>query len=410
VSLFSPNARRPSRRVKYAAVTLALVVVCFYTSVLPVLRSALRTYLGVSLAKYGAMFGAGMLIGIAGAVLGGSLVDRWRPRRVIRLCLLGVAVSFALIGLAGRRWVLIAFALGIKAFFVRPLHIAVSAYLIRLFPQRRRRLLSLNLLSQSIAGLLFPLGAEGLLWLSVGAGLLSFAAVLHGPFLVLALVLAGGSLLYRRRAAVGGAAPTQTRWAWRDLLVPRRALAPMALMTLHAAGDSTLYLWMPYYLERGGFADRPFPPGVVLSAYAVAYLLSRALLAGIRENWGTRGLLVLPGILGGGALIAGLLSRDYTLTAVGYVVGAFFWSVEYPAVWSALSALAPDRFGAAMAWHLTANDLVVAAGVILVGALTTVWGEAQMWRVMLLPAALFPLFGLAAFVWLCARARPTAHE
>ena len=381
--------------------TLALVVICLYTSVLPVLRNSLRTYLGVSQAQYGAMFGVGLFVGIAGALLAGALVDRWRPRPVIHLCLLGVAAAFAMIGLAGRRWVVIALALGLSAFFMRPLHIAVSAYLIRLFPQRRRRVLSLNLVSQSGSGLVFPLAAEGLLWLSVGAGVISFAAALHGPFLVLAMVLAGGSLLYRRRAGLGGAVSATSRWTWRGLLVPRRVLVPLLLMTLHGAGDGVLYLWMPYYLERGGFTDRPFPPGVVMSGYAVAYLLSRAGLAMVKESWGTRSLLVLPGMLGGVALIAGILSRDYALTAAGYVVGAFFWSVEYPAIWSALSALVPERFGAAMAWHAMASDLAMAAGVFLVGALTTAWGEAQMWRVMLLPAALFPCFGVGALLWIC---------
>jgi len=67
------------------------------------------------------------------------------------------------------------------------------------------------------------------------------------------------------------------------------------------------------------------------------------------EHVGRRAFLVLPGLLGGSALLAGLLSRSQVGTAVGYVLGGACWSFEYPVLVTLVSTYAPHRFGRILA-------------------------------------------------------------
>jgi len=101
-------------------------------------------------------------------------------------------------------------------------------------------------------------------------------------------------------------------------------------------------------------------------------------LALIPEERARRAFLVLPELLGGSVLIAGLLSRSYVLSAGGYVLGAFLWSAEYPTMLSVIAEEEPRRFGAA-----TALSAVISAGARFLLVYATGWpveqvGEAQM--------------------------------
>jgi MFS family permease len=197
------------------------------------------------------------------------------------------------------------------------------------------------------------------------------------------------------------------------MVLERRFWPVIALMVLHGTVDSILHLWMARFLGSGAFAARPIGPGYVISGYAVAYVVSRTVLGMIPEDFGRRVFMVIPGLLGGGVMILGILSHNYLLTAGGYVLGAFLWSAEYPAMLSLLAHEQPDRFGAVLSLHQLLCAGAVFLGLNGMGYLVSGLGEASMWKAMLIPACGFPIVGLGAGVWLLLygnNLRPVKHE
>jgi hypothetical protein len=104
--------------------------------------------------------------------------------------------------------------------------------------------------------------------------------------------------------------------------LPAEALFLAALMSMHGAADSILHVWMARFLESDSFPAELLAPGLVLSGRALAYLRARGALAAIPDRIGRRAFFIFPGLIGGGVLIAGILSRSHLLTAGGYVLGA----------------------------------------------------------------------------------------
>jgi MFS family permease len=252
--------------------------------------------------------------------------------------------------------------------------------------------------------------AEGLLRLPKLSPAIRFGHVLHGPFLATGAVLIASSLAYRRkkRPMLAAASPetAPARWHWRDLLLPPRAFLLAVLISIHGVADSALHIWMSRFLESGSFPHAPIAPGIVLSGYALSYVLARAALAALPDRVGRRMVLVLPGLLGGSILIVGILSRSYLLTAGGYVLGAFCWSVEYPGLVSTLMQNDRKRFGAAMAASGLMTGLALFASMNLMGLAVQRLGDGHMWRVMLVPPLGFLLVGIGGLAWLLRFDRP----
>ena len=115
--------------------------------------------------------------------------------------------------------------------------------------------------------------------------------------------------------------------------------------------------------------------------------------------------MIVPGLAGGGALIAGILTRSYLFTALGYVLGAFLWSAEFPVMLSMLAHETEDRFGAAMAMQQMVVALLAFIGLNAMGLLVARVGGAGMWKAMLVPAGVFPCIGLGAAIWMVTRRR-----
>lgn len=395
----------PKRRLLYALVITVIAVVIGYTGVLPVFRGHLKEYLGIGDAGFGLLFSIGSLPSLISILLGGQLIDRWGPRRVIRVCIIGVGCAMLAVALGGQRFWIFLLAALLAGTFQGPLFIAISAYLGKLFPNHQRRVISLNLASASLGGMMFPLVAEGLLTLANRYPGIDFRHILHVPFFLSGVLLFSLSFIYRKRLTVSGRRLAGKKmgdrrpWGWRDLLLPRRSLALAALISLHGAVDSSLNIWMARFLESASFPHHPVAPGLVLSGYSLAYLLSRGLLAMLPDSWGRRVLLIAPGMLGGAVFIAGLLSRSYIWTATAYVLGALCWSCEYPAIVSTLMRHDRRRFGAAMAMA----GVITSIGMIIIlnamGLMTQRIGEEHMWKGMLMLACGFPIVGIGAWVW-----------
>ncbi len=389
------------KRIQYAAVTVGVLTLCQGLSMLAVYRDHLQAYLGIDDRGLGFLLGLISGAGLFSALPGGIFLDRYGPRRMIRIAVIGMALAFGMAALAGSSWAMLGLAVGMRGFIGQPLRVAVDKYLMQLFPRNRRRVLSLNLAGNGVGSFLFPSVAEGLLNLSIAVPAVTFAMILHGPFALLAVLLLGASWLYRRRVALGynGRTPSLA-WHWRDLALPRRAWPVAAMMLLHGTGDCTIALWLPRFLGSAAFDGTPIGPGYVLSGHAAAYVVARLSLGALPEWFGRRAFVVLPGMLGGAVFMAGVLSRNYYLTAGGYVLGAFLWSAEYPTFLSILAAELPRRYGTAMAFLQFASSGIVFLSVTGMGLLVERLGETRFWVAMLAPGALFPTIGLIGLFWL----------
>lgn len=385
---------------RLAGAAISTAFLAEFTTLVPVFRSDLQAYLGIQDGAFGVLLSVSSLTGIVAVLLGGALVDRWGPGPVVRGCAVGMAAGMAVIAAAGTRFWLVAAGLGLTGLFGRPLAVAVSAYLVGLFPAAQRRLLSVNLAVGALGGVAVPALAEGLLRLWRSSVGFSFGWIFHGPLALAAVLMAAAAVPHRRSADRPGPVGGNLSWRWRDLWLPRSTLALCVLAAVHGAADNTLYLWMARFLGGSAFADRPLAPGLVLSAFSLGYAVSRLALAFVPDGVGRRALLFWPGLLGGVVLLAGLCLRGYAWTATGYIIGGLLWSLEYPAFLSAITLCEPRRCGAALALSHVLSGLLSFVALTAVGMAASRGGDAAMWRVLVSLSALFPCVGLGGALWL----------
>ncbi len=356
-------ASRRRRHIRYALAISCLLVLAGTTQALPIFRGQLRAYLGVDERLFGLILGAGPMAGVLPVLAAGLLVRRIGAVRMVRWGLLGVGAGMALLAAAGDSWPLVLGGCAICGCSYGPLNIAASAYMARLFPGNQRRVLAMSLALSGVGGLLVPQAVEGLLKLAAGGGI-SFAHAFHVPYALLACALIAGSLLYRSSRAP--AEPLRSsRFPrlrfdinWRDMLLPLPGAWIVALLAMHGAADNALGSWMPTFLDRPTFRNPPIVPGAIISACSLAYVLSRSVLAALPERFGRRVFLVLPGLAGGTAVIAGILSGSFWMAAGGYVVGSLLWSAEYPSMLGVLAVGGKRSFAPAMALMQAASYLL----------------------------------------------------
>jgi len=394
----SLNTRR-TRRLVFAAVTILLGAFAPYTRVLVVFRDHLQAYLGIGFKAYGLLQSSGFIPGAIGALAAGVLVHRTAPRLVVRLSLLGVGLGLALGAWPGPSALRVAGTLVVVTAFAQALAVSVQAYAVDLFPHNRRRVLSATLVAAGGAGIVYALWAELLLAWQGSDPAVSFGAILHWPFAVMAVVMAASSFLYRPAKGLGTRRVPQADE--HGSAGGRKDVWPLVgLLALHGTVDMAAFVWMPRVLASPSFATPTVLPGVVMGGFSLAYVTSRGLLAVLPERAGRRALLILPGLCGGGIFLSGMLSRDYTLTAAGYVVGAFCWSAEWPSFAAELSRRAGNRFALCLSIAITTSSLGAFALSYVMGALGDSLPDDQLWRILLLPAMGFPLVGLGGAIWL----------
>lgn len=384
------------RRAAYAVLIVILMALTNYRSILPIFRDQLQQYLHINDQLFGVMFSLPQWPALAPLLLVGWIIARWGSRRLLTISLLITGAGMAYLALCGASWVGLSLALIVSTMGFVLLDVSGSTFLVQLYPEQKRRILSLSLAARSGTEMLTPLLAEGLMLLAATTTTVTFAAALHLPFAFLAVAFIAGAVVLR---APGQPRHEQARWRWRDLLISRRSVGLLVLVMLHGTADGTLFTWMSRFLGSNAFSEQPFRPGFVLSAFSVAYIVSRLLLARLPEGWGRRALLVFPGLLGGSVLILAILSRDYLLTSVGYVIGAFCWSTEYPTMLGRIAEQEGERFGAAMALISVASAVSYATVLLLSGWFIQSVGEARMWLPMAVFAGGFVLVGLGGALW-----------
>lgn len=388
---------RGGGRAIYAALIITLVALTNYRAILPIFRDHLLRYLSINDLQFGQMFSIREWSSLAPLLLVGWLIVRLGARRMLIAGLLIAGAGMATLALCGASWGALTGAMVLATAGCVLMDVASNTFLVQLFPDARRRMLSLCMAARSGTETLVPVLAEGLLRLTKTTPAVTFGAVLHAPFGLLAVIFLVGSLFFR---APGTNHPVETSWRWRDLLISRRSVGLLALIMLHSASDASLFTWMSRFLGSKAFTWHPFPPGFVISAFSIAYIVARLTLAGLPEGWGRRALLVFPGLLGGSVLIAAILSHNYLLMACGYVLGGFLWSTEFPTMLGRIAEQEGDRFGPAMVLVSVVSAIGFATALLIIGQWVEKVGEARMWIPMLALAGGFPLIGLGGALWL----------
>jgi len=384
------------RRTMYVGVTIFMMSLIQYMGILPVFGTDLLDYLGINLTQFGVLMSMRDIGGIVPALFVGWIIDRWGARRALRVGLVGSGVSLLIIALCGPRWRLMGAGIGISIVFLVTLEMSGSVFAVQLFSEQRRRILSLTSVVRDIVNTLVSALGEGGLSLVQAVPAISFAAVLHVPFAILAVVFLASSTLFRQKTQ----RKTDKPWQWRDLLISPSSVPLIVLMSIHGAADATTCTWMPIFLKSKSFQNIFIRPGFVISAFSAAYVISRFALALFPERFGRRAFLVLPGVLGGSVFIAGLLSRSPILTPCSYVLGAFLWSVEYPALLARLAEEEKHRFGAAIAVLTLGIYGTCAATKWLMGFFTDSLGEERMWIAMIVAASGFVCVSIGCTLWL----------
>ena len=153
---------------------------------------------------------------------------------------------------------------------------------------------------------------------------------------------------------------------------------------------------------------------------ALAYVVSRSVLVVVPEGRGRRTLLVLPGLIGGGILLAAIWMDSPAALFWGYPLASFAWSADYPALMGeaarrtpryvaslfAVSMILTQVATAGVAYGVgyfiktaTATEGMVSALRWLVGVELSVpwWMPDHRWAITIAPLG-FILFGLVAAV------------
>ena len=427
------------RRFLFALVTITLSTFALYLQVMPTFGEALEKYFAINHKQYGLLFSVPLIPMAIAVIVAGLIMDRRGARVILCWGLVGCAVGMALIGV-GKDWRVMTVALVVASCFQQAMVPAVQVYLARLFPSRCRRMISLYMAMSAMVHVVAPLMAGGFIWAAETYDSVSFGHVLHLPFVAVAVLLLAGSTLYTRRnartgdglsagpepddqaGAPGGEGhpPQEQPIVSRPLLNTSTVLLLLMLL-VHSMCDWGSYSWMALVLDKTspapGTLIRPEAllsvkglsycvnwfashPRLVLVGYGVVYVISRSLLAAMPERFGRRTMMLLPGLLGGGAFLTGLLCRSHTAMVIGYILGAALWSVEFPVI----IAILAERYASSFGRLIAINHLALGAASFVVvntmGWLGEALGDERLWMILLIPAIGFPFVSLFGFLWL----------
>lgn len=360
------------------AVTVLIIAAAYYGSTVPVLSNWLGLFFGVAAGAIGLLFAAQSLGALIGAVSGGVLLDATGPLFSLSAGSVGLFVGYAVVAAAP---VFPLFLLGAVLLNVSYTIVGLAApfYLLSLKPSWARRSFALGLVSTAAPGLVFPLLAEHMLSATNTAVLVRIPPAVIAVFTAVAAFGFFTGYLRRRRsprnsrpggesflartvsrrvrsdrgekpdrgaaglAAAGLSLRTFLRRAGPAVRLPRFWLF-FILAFLHGTADTFIHNWYPRFL-RGAFETLPIRPGLVLTLFSVAYVVSRVVLMLLPDEFGRRALLIAPGLLGGAILLGGLYSGDPVLTAIAYPVAAFCWSWEMPSLLSEANRAFPEAMG-----------------------------------------------------------------
>jgi hypothetical protein len=285
------------------------------------------------------------------------------------------------------------------------LSVAVPVCAARTYPDHPRFILSLHLALVGVMNMMSSLAAEGIIHIHRRYPDLSLRWLLHLPYAAAGVLLLAGLSWFHRKAGAstrvetqGVAAPLGSGFGLRGLSPGTVGLT--ALLVLHGVSDWGLGLWLPRILDSGSFARPGLPPGIVVAGAALAYVVSRTLLGFVPEHRGWRLGMLAPGPLGGGLMLAGILSRSALALGLCYIAGSLLWAWEYPVILARAARDDPRRFGAVMALSTVAISLTGSVLGMGMGWAGSRLGDGRLWMMLIVPACGFVMVGVGAAFWL----------
>ena len=376
-----------------ALLVIGLITLPSISSMLPVFSTRIREYFVINAEQYGSLMGMQSLGRMPGLLLIGPLVARLGVGRASEISLIGVGLTFLIVGLGGN---LLAFQIGFVAmgFFLGLLFVAIPALLIALFPALRRRMFSVMLVASAAPSMFYPQLADWLLQWSAGGGNRAFALVLTTPFTVAgALLFLGGLVLYIQRRGQIRAKLEQTSRVRLRALLSWRSLVIVVLISLHGAADNTLYYFLPMFMENH-FDHLPLAPAWAVSGHGLAYVITRSFLSLLPEGMAHRAILTLAGPLGGTIMISTLWFGNASSVPILYTLASLLFAAEFPVLVSEVSSRSMGQFGSIFAGGLLVSEAVTFGFLKGTGRLADLTGD---YRVALSIAACgFVAFGVIA--------------
>ena len=386
----------PRIRLAMMAAALLLSTAASYAFIsLPVFAHGLQQHFGITEGRLGFILSTGAIGSLFSLLLVGPATDRLGPRRMLQCCLAGTGVAFLV---AGGVQSLAGFQVGLMlaGFFGAAQAVSLPTFLICLYPDLRRRMLTIGLISLAVPGIIFPIVAQHLLKLAE-AGTLPFTSALRGPFLICgAILVAGQSVLFL--AGQAGAEQTddaedRPRFKLRSVL-SLSSLLIILMATVHAGADNAVYGWLPKFMQSE-WEYLPIGTGVMLGLYSAGYAISRLALAALPEGRGQRLFLVLPGPIGGTLLIAAIWLGGPLEVALAYPIAALFIALEYPALLAEIKESSPARFSAIYGASIWTTSLLTILNVNLIGQVGERTGDLRVG--LTIAATGFIAFGVLAF-------------
>lgn len=177
-------------------------------------------------------------------------------------------------------------------------------------------------------------------------------------------------------------------------LIAVPALGPAGVIVAHAMNYGGIIIFLPVLVEARALGN----PGLFFTIYALALVLLRGIAGRLSDRHG-RAAIIVPGLLCSAATMAVLAaaSARWQMLAAAPLLALSMALVQPPALAWALD-LGGERRGVAMATMVAAQDLGVALGGILLGAIGQMGGYGALFGA---GAAM----ALAAVAWLPVVAR-----
>ena len=399
-----PPAPGPTDRRRLAVTVICLNALTAYTSTFPVFGTRIREFFSLSAEQYGSLMGM-MSLGRVPALLSvGPLISLFGVRRISEIGIIGSGASFLLLGIGGG---IISFRCGLTVLglCISVVTVGCPALLFTLYPDLKRRIFSVMLVSTAAPAILLPLLAGKLLRWSEAGGDEAFRWVLYVPLMIVGGVLVTGGLFMALRTYVTEESADREQSGESRLqstsriqlfeLLNFQSLWIILLICLHGAADNTVYIFLPMFMENH-FDHLPIAPAYAVAGHGLAYVVTRILLSVIPERIAQRAILCLSGPIGGLIVIASIWSGNATYVPLLYTLACFFFAAEYPALISELSSRSIGNLGTVLAAGFLVSELATFTMMKMTGRLVD---QTDDYRVALsFAAAGFVAFGAIAFL------------
>ena len=401
---------RPNWGLAAVIIGLTMLASCS-NSMFPVLGPRIMEMYELSAEQFGKTMGLRNLFRIPSLLLVGPLIGVFGPRRVAEFAMIGVAIAFLILGV-GQAMLAIQVSLALFGFFNGLFSVAVPTLLISLVPARKRGMFSVNLVAIAFPAMIYPFLARELLTRTENQP--EYSQTIFAPFAIFGgLLLVGAIVLsfWKREKniikkqppeASTGASPARQNPLTEALqnvlptLCSIQSILVILLICLHASADNTVYTFLPTFMENQFENLYTRWTAWAVSVHALAYVLTRSVLAVLPEGLGQRLILTLAGPLGGSLVVGMLWSGSPMAIVLLYLLASMMFAAEFPTLTSEVSSRSMGGFGTVIAAGLLLSEVATFAMLTSTGMLADNTGD---YRVALSFAACgFITFGIIAFV------------